>query len=185
MQRLFIPAPEADEYAPFYATYVALLREQDVAGVLRRQLPALRSVCVGLTEREALTRYAAGKWSIAQVIGHMADAERVFSYRLLRIARADPTPLAGFDEAAYVEAAHFEQRPIASLLRELESVRASTLRLLETLEPEDWTRAGTANGTPVTARALASIIAGHVEHHFEILRERYGLPVPYIDTAPA
>lgn len=182
MKRSPIPQPEADEYAPHFASYVALVRDRDVSGVMRRQIPVLRSVCLGMTERESLTRYAAGKWSIKQVIGHLSDTERVLSYRLLRIARADPTPLAGFEEDAYVEVAGFEQRPLPSLLREVEAVRTATLRLLETVEPEAWVRRGTVSGHPVTARALAAIIAGHAEHHFELLRERYGLPVPYIDA---
>jgi hypothetical protein len=182
MKRLIIPAPDADEYAPHHAAYVALMRERDVAGVMRRQMPVLRSVCAGMSEREALTRYAAGKWSIKQVIGHLADTERVLAYRMLRIVRADPTPLPGFDEASYVEMAQFESRPLASLLRELESVRAATLRLLETIAPDAWRRCGIVHDQPVSARALASIIGGHVEHHFDLLRERYDLPVPHVEA---
>ena len=182
MRRAPVPQPEADEYAPSYAPYVALARDRDIAGVLRRQVPVLRSVCLGMTEREALTRYEAGKWSIKEVVGHLADVERVLSHRMLRIVRGDPAPVPGFDEAAYVRAARFENRPLASLLRELESVRAATLRLVETVEPEAWLHRGSAGGHPVTARALAAVIAGHAEHHFELLRERYLLPVPHIDA---
>ena len=170
-----IPAPEADEYAPFYAGYVALVRERDPVDVLRRQMPALRAVVASMSDAEALARYAPGKWSIKEVLGHLSDSERVFSYRLLRIARGDPAPLAGFDEGRYVEAAGFDRRPLASLLQELEAVRASTLRLVESLPEESWSRRGTANGHEVSARALAFILAGHVEHHLSILRERYGL----------
>jgi len=177
-----IPAPEADEYAPFYAGYVALVRERDPVGVLRRQMPVLRAVATGMTDAEGLTRYEAGKWSIKQVVGHLCDAERVFAYRLLRIVRGDATPLAGFDEGAYVAAGDFEARPVRSLLQELEAVRASTLRLVETVPPEAWARRGTANGFPISARALLFVLAGHVEHHFAILRERYGLAIPHVEA---
>jgi uncharacterized damage-inducible protein DinB len=177
-----IPAPDADEYAPFYAGYVALVRERDPAGVLKRQLPVLRSTCAGMTEAEALARYDTGKWSIKQVLGHLTDAERVFSYRLFRIARGDATPLAGFDENFYVEAGDFERRTVRSLLQELETARASSLRLLETLPPEVWTRRGTANGVEISVRALVFVLAGHMEHHFAILRERYGLAIPHIEA---
>lgn len=180
-----ISAPDADEYAPFYAGYVALVRERDPIGILKRQVPVLRAVCAGMTDADSLTRYAVGKWSIKQVLGHLSDVERVFSYRLLRICRGDPTPLPGFDENLYVEAGDFERRPVRSLLQELETVRASTLRLIETIPPEHWTRRGIANGFEISVRALAFITAGHVEHHYNILRERYALAIPHIESPPA
>lgn len=185
MSREHICPPEADEYAPFYAGYVALVREHDPVGLLKRQVPVLRSVCTGIHEAEALARYAPDKWSIKQVVGHLADTERVLSYRLFRISRGDGTPLSGFDENAYVEAAGFDQRPVRALLGELENVRAGTLRLVEAIPPEAWTFQGRANGLPVSARALLFILAGHVEHHFGILRARYGLPIPHIEAPPA
>lgn len=177
-----IPPPEADEYAPFYAGYVALVRERDPVGVLKRQVHVLRSTCAGMTDTEALTRYAAGKWSVKQMVGHLSDSERVFTYRLLRIARGDPTPLPGFDENLFVAEGDFERRSIRSLLQEFETVRAGTLRLVESLPPEAWTRRGVANSTETTARAILFVLAGHVEHHFGILRERYGLTVPNVES---
>lgn len=180
-----ITAPEADEYAPVYASYVALVRGRDPLGVLKRQLPALRSVCVGVTEAEALHRYGPGKWSIKEVVGHLSDTERVFAYRLLRVARGDATPLPGFDERPYVEAANFDRRPVRGLLLELESVRAATVRLVEGLPAEALARRGVVNGSPMSARALIFILAGHAEHHFGILRDRYGLAIPQVEASPA
>jgi hypothetical protein len=180
-----IPPPEADEYAPFYAGYVALVREHDPLGLLKRQVPVLRSVCTGMQDAEALVRYAPDKWRIKEVLGHLSDTERVLAYRLFRISRGDATPLSGFDENAYVEAAGFDQRPVRGLLAEFESVRAGTLRLIESIPPEAWTRHGAANGVPVSARALLFILAGHVEHHFGVLRARYGLAIPHIEAPPA
>lgn len=185
MSRERIRPPEADEYAPFYAGYVALVREHDPVGLLKRQVPVLRSVCIGMHEPEALGRYAPDKWSIKQVVGHLSDTERVFSYRLFRISRGDGTPLSGFDENAYVEAGAFDHRPMRTLLMELESIRAGTLRLVEALTTDAWTQQGVANGFPVSARALLFILAGHVEHHFGILRTRYGLAIPHIEAPPA
>lgn len=180
-----IAAPEADEYDPFYAGYIALVRERDPLGLLKRQVPVLRATCTVMTEAEALVRYAPGKWSIKEVLGHLSDTERVLSYRLFRISRGDTTPLAGFDENAYVGAAGFDGRAVRALLEELDSVRAATLRLVETVPPDAWSRRGVANGVPVSARALLFILAGHVEHHFGILRERYGLAIPHIEPSPA
>jgi hypothetical protein len=180
-----IAPPEADEYAPFYAGYIALVREHDAVGVLKRQVPAMRATLEGISESEALARYAPGKWSIKQVIGHLGDTERVMSYRLLRIARGDQTPLSGFDENFYVDAGGFEHRPLKSLVAEFEKTRAATLPLIETVPADAWTRMGSANGAALSARALLYILAGHVEHHSVILRERYGLPMPYLEAPPA
>lgn len=182
MRTIIVPPPDADEYAQFCARYVALVRERDAVAVLRRQLPVLRSVCTGMGEPEALSRYAAGKWSIKQVVGHLADVERVFAYRLLRVSRGDPTPMEGFDENFYVDAGGFDVRSLHSLLRELEAARSSTLRLIDALAPAVWERRGIANGQPISARALVHIIAGHVEHHFDVLRERYALAVPHVEV---
>ncbi len=180
-----IPAPDADEYAPFYAGYVAQVRERDPVGVLERQVPVLHAAAAGMTDGEALERYAPGKWSIKQVLGHLGDTERVFSYRLLRIARGDDTPLAGFDENDFVAAGGFEERSVPSLLRELDVVRASTLQLVDNLPPEAWPRRGTANGIGISAGAILYIVAGHMEHHFAILRERYGLALPHVEAPRA
>lgn len=180
-----IPPPEADEYAPHHAGYVALVRERDPAAVLKRQVPVLRSVCAGMTEPEGLHRYAPAKWTIKEVLGHLCDTERVLSYRLFRVARGDATPLSGYDRSAYVAAAEFNHRPVSSLLGELDSVRAATLWIVKTAPAEAWTRRGEADGVALSARALVFILAGHVEHHFELLRSRYGLAVPHVETPRA
>lgn len=175
MTRFQVPAPAADEYAPFYAGYVASIRDEDVLYVLALQPAELRRMCADLSDQEALARYAPGKWSVKEVVGHLVDAERVFSYRALRIGRGDATPLAGFDENAYVAAAGSEGRPMADLLGEFAAVRAATLALFRGMPDAAWERRGVANGLPVSTRALAHIAAGHVRHHVNLLRERYGL----------
>jgi hypothetical protein len=171
-----IARPEPDEYAPFYAGYVARVPAGvEPADLMRRQIDAMRALVGGLDEAHAAARYAPGKWSVKEVVGHLGDAERVFAYRLLRIGRGDGTPLPAFDENAYVPAGEFGRRPMPDLLDEWISARRATLALVAGLPAAAWTRAGTVSGRLISARALLYIIPGHVEHHLAVLRERYGL----------
>jgi len=128
-----------------------------------------------LSDEQARYRYAPGKWSIKELVGHLADTERVFAYRLLRIGRGDATPLPGFEENDYARAGSFDARPFGDLLDEWAAVRDATTALASGLPDEAWARRGTANNHPVSARALLYIILGHVEHHRSILQERYHL----------
>jgi uncharacterized damage-inducible protein DinB len=170
-----IGRPEAGEYAAAYQVYIdRVAHETDAIAALQRQVPS-----IGLLERlnpeQEAFRYAEGKWSVRQVIGHLADAERVFAYRLLRAVRGDQTPLASFDENAYVERATFDRRPVADVAGELMAVRRATLALLGSLDASSVERTTVASGHAVSVRALAFIIAGHTAHHFHLLRERYGI----------
>jgi DinB family protein len=175
MSNLSIPRPLADESIPYYHGYIAKVPGENLSEQLTQQLQELEQLFATVTDRAALARYADGKWSIKEVIGHLNDTERIFSYRLLRIARGDPTPLPGYDENAYVPAGNFDRRPLTMLLSELRATRLSTTAMMEGLPPESWTRRGVANGKPISARALAYIIVGHVNHHMGTLRDRYGL----------
>jgi hypothetical protein len=168
-----ITRPQQDEYVSYYHKYITLVPEGDLVETLRTQITDTLSLLGSIPESRGSHRYAPGKWSIKEVVGHMADVERVMTYRALRIARADATPLPGFDENAWVPAANFESRTLASLAHELHEVRRATVAFFETLEPEAATRRGTANNSPISARALAYIIAGHERHHVGILSERY------------
>jgi hypothetical protein len=166
----------ADEAAPFYQGYLALLSDGRVGVHLHAQVAELERLCARLDDAGAMFRYAAGKWSIKEVIGHLLDAERIFAYRLLRISRNDASPLAGFDETHYVPEGCFDDRPLADLLDEFRLQRASTIALVSGIPDGAWTRVGSANGYTVSARALVCIVAGHTAHHLALLRERYGLP---------
>ena len=169
-----IRRPAADEYASFYAGYIASVPDnEDLEALLIAQAEETAALLATLPEERALHRYAPDKWSIKEVVGHVADTERVMSYRLLRIARADSAPLAGFDENSWVRAAGFDRRPFGELLADAAAVREASLRLLEGLDEEAVGRTGIANGVHVSARALAWIIAGHERHHARIIRERY------------
>ncbi len=170
-----LPRPTADEFAPFYAGYVAKVPDGEILKFLEAQLREVRSLLSTIPEGRGVHRYAEGKWSIKEVIGHLCDAERIFSYRALRIARNDDTPLAGFDENKYVPAGKFDARTMASLVDEVVQVRDATMSLVRTIDAEAGARLGTASGKSVSARALIWIIAGHMAHHVGVLRERYGV----------
>ena len=165
--------PGPGEFSPYHASYIGYVPEGDIVQTLRAQVGETMELVHSLGEEMGAHRYAPGKWSIRQVLGHMADTERVMAYRALRVARGDTTPLAGFDENAFVANAGFDARALHELAEDLVIVRTSTIALFAPLSGAELARTGTASGSPVTARALAWIIAGHERHHVAILRERY------------
>jgi uncharacterized damage-inducible protein DinB len=175
MTTISIPRPAAGEAAPFYHGYIAKVPGDNIGEQLAAQLDEVARLFAPLDDSSAVARYAPGKWSIKEVLGHLTDAERIYAYRLLRIARSDATPLAGFDENAYVPAGRFDERKLATLLQEFHAARLSTLALVDGIPAAAWSREGQASGKTVSARALAYIIVGHLTHHLGILRERYGL----------
>lgn len=167
--------PAATEYAPFYAGYVSLVAEADVVLALETQLDELRALVATVPSQREAFRYAAGKWSVREVFGHLIDGERVFGLRAFCFSRAERAPLPSFDENAYVAASGYDAVPLAALLDELVAVRRGNLAVLRRLDAEGWARVGTASGQPVSVRALAYVMAGHPRHHLAILRERYAL----------
>jgi hypothetical protein len=168
-----IQRPGTDEFAPFYANYVAGVPDGDIVDVLAQQGRDLDALLAGLSAERAEFRYAPDKWTVKEVVGHVSDTERIFAYRALRISRGDATPLAGFDQDTYVATAAFGRRTLTDLLAEFQTVRAATVSLFRAMTDEESRRTGSANAVPVTARALAYIAAGHERHHARILRERY------------
>jgi len=168
-----IPRPVAPEYAPYYGRYIDKVPDGDLLRTLEDQGRETQAVLAGLSEAKALHRYAPGKWSVKEVIGHVTDTERVFSYRALRFARGDATALPGFDENAWVPAGSFDARSLADLAAELDAVRRATLALFRGLDAAALARRGTASDNAVSVRAIAWIIAGHERHHVALLHERY------------
>lgn len=169
-----IAKPADDEYASFYAGYIATVPDAGPVATLEAQRKAIGALAA-LSNDAALHRYGDGKWSVKEVLGHVTDAERVFGYRLLRIARADATPLPGFDENAWAAVAPHHDRPVGDLVDELLAVRAATLALIRSMDEAALARQTLANNRPVSGRALVWILAGHTQHHLGILHERYGL----------
>jgi uncharacterized damage-inducible protein DinB len=168
--------PTAEEFDPFYAGYVA--RVVNVSAPLEElvaQRARLLNFLSPLTAEQASSRYAPGKWSVKELVGHLADAERIFAYRMLRIGRGDATPLPGFEEDDYVRAAASDTRAFGDLLDDWAAVRDATVSLVAGMPSDAWLRRGTASGAGISARALLYIILGHVEHHRSVLEERYGL----------
>lgn len=170
-----IGRPQPDEIPSHYVGYVERVNESDPIAALAAQIEATTTLLRGVPEPDALRRYAPGKWSVKEVVGHLIDVERILAYRALRIARGDETPLPGFDEKAYVPAGKFDARPLADLVTELRTARAATLALFRGLDADAWRRRGTANGNPVSVRTLAYMLPGHERHHVEILKTRYGV----------
>lgn len=168
-----IPRPELEEYPAYYRSYVDKFPATDAVGILVNQGVAALTVLRSISEERSRFRYAPEKWSIRELLGHLIDSERVFTYRALSFARADSTPLPGFDEDAYVRASGYDARDFRDIIDEFETVRAATLSFFSGLTPEQSMLRGTANQGEFTVRALAYIIGGHVEHHLGVLRERY------------
>ena len=168
-----IARPQTGEYAPYYERYISLIQGEDILNTLDQQRREMMLLLSCREEEEGNFRYAPEKWSAKEVLGHVCDTERIFAYRALRIARADTTPLEGFEQDDYVRNGPFAQRPVADLVEEFIAVRRATLSLLRNLDGAAWMRRGVANKNDVSVRALAYIIAGHELHHRRILEEKY------------
>jgi uncharacterized damage-inducible protein DinB len=164
---------QSSEYNPYYSAYINSVPEGDIIGILTNQMEETLTAFQGISEEQALFRYASDKWSIKEALGHIADTERVMGYRLVAIARGETASLPGFDDMVYVQNAKFNGLSIQDLLQNFAAVRESTLHLLKTLPSEAWTRIGSANGSPMSVRAIAYVIAGHERHHRLIVKERY------------
>jgi DinB superfamily len=167
----------------FYHRYLAQVPEGDLLGLLREQLNKLQEFFKALPEDKQEYAYAPGKWTPKDILGHLIDCERVFQYRVLRFARADETPLPGFEEDDYVPAGNFNARNMDMLVYEFGMVRLSSIALVQSLDAAAWERSGTANGKRISVRALVWILLGHPLHHVGVIRERY-LPAGWAPTPP-
>lgn len=165
--------PDRNEYDPYYEKYVSLVADADIVDALASQPTRLQDIVTGLPEDKGAFAYDAGKWSIKEVLSHLIDGERMFAYRLFRISRGDETPIEGFEQDGYIENAHANGRSFAELLEEFSLLRRANLMLVKNLNDDGWARVGTANNVKITSRALIYIMAGHIDHHLNILKERY------------
>ncbi len=170
-----LPRPDRSEYAEYYRRYVDQVPDGDVLALLKKQGDATQRLLQRVDESRAAFRYAPDKWSIKQVLGHIADGERLFAHRALAIARRDPADQPSMDQEVWMAAADFDRRRLASLLDELRVVRAATLALVASFDAEVGARTGRASGNPFTVRSLCWTIAGHELHHIAILQQRYGV----------
>lgn len=168
-----VSRPENNEYKPYFSTYVNLVPEGDLIQILDKQVDETISLLKDLTDDQSHYRYGPDKWTIKEMIGHVADTERIMGYRMLCIARGDTASLPGFDDKVYAINGDFNRLTMGELLENLAVVRKSTILLLKQFTPEAWLRKGNANNSEVTVRALAYIVAGHELHHRRIIKDRY------------
>ena len=165
--------PERSEAAAYYFTYIDRIPEDDVVGLMERQLEDVSRFLASISEEKSLHRYAPEKWSIRQVLSHLNDSERAFAFRALWFGRDFHDPLPSFDQNISVNAARADEHTWASHVAEFRDVRRATVALFRKMPGEAWGRTGVASGNVMSVRALAYIIVGHVAHHLAILQERY------------
>jgi hypothetical protein len=165
--------PEKSEYDPYYEKYISLVADENIVPILAGQFAELQSLFTGLPEEKGTYAYAEDKWTLKEVLSHLIDAERMFAYRALRVSRGDKTPIEGFEQDGYIENSHANGRSFAELLDEFDLLRQANVLFFNNLKRDDWLRIGTANKVDVSVRALAFVMAGHIRHHIDILKERY------------
>ena len=170
--------PTQSEYAPSYEGYISQVSENDILPVLRAQMDELDVLLEHVAPDQETFRYAEGKWSIREIVGHLIDGERVFGYRVFCIARGEQQNLPGFDQDDYMLTAPYDRIDLEDLMSELRLIRLGNIAMFRTLDEAAWSRSGVANNNSVSVRALAFIMAGHLRHHMNVLRERYLNPLP-------
>lgn len=168
-----IGRPQPEEAASHYSPYIDRVTSDDIVAVLTTQLDETLGFLSRISEEQSLQRYAPDKWSMRELLGHVNDGERVFMYRAMWFARGFEDPLPSFDQEISYKAAGSDQVLWASHFEEFRSIRLSTLAFFRNLPEEAWLRSGIASDSPVTVRAIAYIVAGHVSHHVSVLKERY------------
>lgn len=179
-QRAAPSRPVSGEYAPYYGAYVAVVPEGDIVDILEAQVGEMSGLLAGRSDRDGEFRYAPGKWSVKEVLGHVMDIERVEAYRVLRISRKDKTPLPGVEQDDYVRYGPYARCRLADLVEEFTHLRRTSVAMLRALDEKAWLRRGVANNHEVSVRALAYVMAGHARHHMRILEQKYfpALPRP-------
>jgi uncharacterized damage-inducible protein DinB len=173
MENLKISRPEADEFDSYYERYISLVADGDIISSLKNQITKTLDLLAQISAEKADFRYASGKWSVKELVGHMIDTERIFAYRALRIARGDETPIEGYEQDDYIKNAEFGKCSLADLAKEFMLVREANVLMFQNLSETAWYRRGVANDKEISVRALAYILAGHEIYHGNILKERY------------
>ena len=167
--------PEVNEYPEYFHKYVSLVPEEDVFAALDPQAAQIEALVARIPVDKETFAYAPGKWSVREMLGHIGDAERVFAYRALTFSRFDAVSLPGFDEVTWTPHGHFASVPLRELAGEFALLRSANLQMLRRFDAAQWSAAGKGDNKPITVRALAYVMAGHIRHHLGILRDRYGL----------
>lgn len=165
--------PDASEYAPYYHRYVSLVPAGQCVSMMHAQVGQMDALFSGVTDAQGQYAYAPGKWTLKEVLGHIADSERVFGYRALHIARGDANPLPSFEQEQWVPNGAFNAESVASLIGQWKTARQSNLAVIEALPNEALSRSGTVSGNPATVRALVHILPGHVAYHIAHMQRHY------------
>lgn len=165
--------PAENDYAPYYKGYIEKIKGDDILNILLNQTKECQSVFNSFSVNKGNYKYAPGKWSVKEVIGHIMDTERVFTYRALCIARGEKQPLPGFEQDNYVKEGKFNRRTLDDIIYEFRLMREGNLLMFRNFDQEMLNRRGNASGFDVTVNALLFMIAGHAQHHMDILKERY------------
>jgi hypothetical protein len=165
--------PGENEYGDFYAGYISLVPDGNYIDILQNQLEEYRNLVTAIPEELCFYAYGINKWTIAQVLNHINDTERIFCYRALALSRDEKKPIAGYDHNAYVDSVELGNRTIHNLSEEFQAIRKGTIAFYKGLSDEYITRSGIVNGNPMSVRAMACITYGHLKHHFNVLNERY------------
>lgn len=165
--------PTADEHRPYFAKYIAMVPDGELHAILAEQATRMAPFYASIGEEQALTRYAPGKWSVKEVVGHLMDTERMFGFRAFAFSRGEQTPLPSFEQDDYVKAVNFDSKPWRAIVEEFAAVRAQTIALFRGMTPEMLQRRGTASGATLSARAAGYIIAGHEQYHVLAIHEQY------------
>ena len=173
MKKIYLQRPNNDEYREYFDRYIALVPEGEIIILMKDQLEEVINFLDEISEDKSTYRYADGKWSIKEVLGHMIDTELIMTYRALRIARKDNKPLEGFDENEFVNSANFDKLSFASLMELFESTRKMTIALFKTFDSSKGAAIGIADNYKISLRSIAYIIVGHVTHHLTVIKERY------------
>ena len=173
MSTVTISRPAASDYPPYFAQYIDKVPEGDVLALLTSQIDETVQALSKVKEADAGFRYAPGKWSIREVVGHITDTERIFVYRAVCFARGETQPLPGFDENVYASNSGADAKSLAANLNELKTQRAATIAFFAGASAEGLARRGTANKREYVAGAIPFIVAGHERHHLGVLKERY------------
>lgn len=165
----------AEEYPPYYQTYIDQLPEDSLILLLHKQKEEMTQLLKRLEEKDLEKRYAAEKWTVAEVLQHLFDTERIFQYRALRISRQDKAPLPGFDQDAYVPASFARNRSKEDLLEEYQTIRAAGISLFKSFSGSMLQERGNSSGGTLSVAAAGFIIAGHEKHHIRLFQSLYKL----------
>jgi hypothetical protein len=167
--------PEKSEYNEYYERYVSKVADDDIVATLEKQPEELKALFSNVDEERGTYSYEEGKWTLKEVLSHLIDGERIFGYRLLRISRADATPIEGFEQNGYIEYSNANNRCFAELLDEFDLQRRSNVLLIKNLSDDASKRIGNASGFDISVRGLVYIMAGHVRHHQAIFKDKYAI----------